>query len=221
MCSIGQKNKEKYKKRKNVPLKHIRFFTLSYFMLKQLFSSNARVKLLRTFLLNPDEEFFIRELTRKLDEQINSVRRELDNLKKIGLLKSRVRNRKKYYFINKNFLVFGELRDMFVKASSNDEQMGRAISKMGDVQLLLLTGKFVGKESNIDLLLVGEVDKGKLQKYLDESPKEKKDIKFTIISKKDFLYRLECKDKFVREILGAEGNIILINKLKKELSKVV
>jgi hypothetical protein len=53
-------------------------------MLKALFSSKARIKLLTAFLLNPDEEYFIRELTRKLDEQINSIRRELDNLKKIG-----------------------------------------------------------------------------------------------------------------------------------------
>jgi len=189
-------------------------------MLKPLFSSNARVKLLRTFLLSSEEEFFIRELTRKLDEQINSVRRELDNLKKIGLLKSRVRNRKKYYYVNKDFLIFNELRDIFLKASSNDEQMGRAISKMGEVYFLLLSGQFIGKPASVDLLLVGEVDKKKLQKYLDESMKGKKDIKFTIISKKDFLYRLECNDKFVKEILMAEGNIILINRLKKELEKM-
>jgi hypothetical protein len=188
-------------------------------MLKQLFSSGARVKLLRVFLMNPDEEFFIRELTRKLDEQINSIRRELDNLKKIGLLKSRVRNRKKYYYVNKEFLIYSELRDILIKASSNDEQMGRAISKMGEVDYLLLSGKFVGKDTNVDLLLVGEVDKRKLQKYLDETVKGKKDIKFTIISRKDFLYRLECHDKFVTEILASSGNMILINKLKKEMEK--
>ena len=188
-------------------------------MLKQLFSSNARVKLLRVFLLNPDEEFFIRELTRKLDEQINSIRRELDNLKKVGLLKSRVRNRKKYFYINKEFLIYGELRDILIKASSGDEQMGRAISKMGEVEFLLLSGKFIGKESSVDLLLVGEIDKKKLQKYLDETVKGKKDIKFTIISRKDFLYRLECNDKFVNEILSTEGNMILINRLKKEMER--
>ncbi len=190
-------------------------------MLKPLFSSGARVKLLKIFLLNPDEEFFIRELTRKLDEQINSIRRELDNLKKIGLLKSRVRNRKKYFHVNKDFLIFNELRDIFVKAGTNDEQMGRAISKMGEVHFLLLSGKFVNKPSSVDLLLVGEVDKKKLQKYLDEKVKGKKDIKFTIISKKDFLYRLECHDKFVKEILAGEGNMVLINKLKKELGKLL
>ena len=187
-------------------------------MLKALFSSNARVKLLKTFLLNPDEEFFIRELTRKLDEQINSVRRELDNLKKIGLLKSRVRNRKKFYYVNKDFLIYNELRDMFLKAGSNDEQMGRAISKMGQVDFLLLSGVYVGQDASVDLLVVGEIDKKKLQAYLDES-KGKKDVKFTIISKKDFLYRLECKDKFVKEIMSGDKNIVMINKLKKELEK--
>jgi len=188
-------------------------------MLKSIFSSNARVKLLKAFLLNPDEEFFIRELTRKLDEQINSIRRELDNLKKVGLLKSRVRNRKKYYYINKDFIIFTELRDIFVKASSNDEQMGRALSKMGQLDFLLLSGIYVGQESTVDLLIVGEIDKKQLQKYLDEKDGKKGEIKFTIISKKDFLYRLECKDKFVTNILKDEKNIILVNKLKKELEK--
>lgn len=187
-------------------------------MLKQIFSSNARVKLLKVFLLNPDEEFFIRELTRKLDEQINSIRRELDNLKKIGLLRSRVRNRKKYYTVNQAFVIYSELRDIFIKASSNDEQIGRAISKMGEVDFLLLSGVFLGKESNVDLLVVGEVDKKKLQAYLDKTVKDK-DIKFTIISSKDFLYRLECKDKFVVDILSEEKNMVLINKLKKDLEK--
>ena len=56
-------------------------------MLKKIFGSGARVKLFRQFLLNPKEEFFIRELTRILDEQINSLRRELANLEKIGMLK--------------------------------------------------------------------------------------------------------------------------------------
>ncbi len=187
-------------------------------MLKQLFSSNARVKLLKAFLLNPDEEFFIRELTRKLDEQINSVRRELDNLKKVGLLRSRLRNRKKYYTVNKNFLIYTELRDIFIKASSNDDQMSRVVSKMGEVDFLLLSGLFIGRESKVDLLLVGEVDKKQLQDYLDKT-EQGKDTKFTIISKKDFLYRLECKDKFVKDILAEEKNVVVINKMKKELEK--
>jgi hypothetical protein len=188
-------------------------------MLKALFSSNTRIKLLNTFLLNLDEEFFIRELTRKLDEQINSIRRELDNLKKIGLLKSKVRNRKKYYYVNKEFVIFNELRDILIKASSTDEQMARKILKMGEVDLMVLSGVFIGRESPVDLLIVGEVDKNKLQEYLSRSTKPQKDVKFTIITRKDFLYRLECKDRFVHDMVTDKKNLVLVNKLKKELER--
>ncbi|MBN2087629.1 hypothetical protein JW758_04745 [Candidatus Peregrinibacteria bacterium] len=190
-------------------------------MLKALFSSNTRIKLLNTFLLNTEEEFFIRELTRKLDEQINSIRRELDNLKKIGLLRSKVRNRKKYYYVNKEFVIFEELRDILIKASSNDEQLARKIAKMGNVDFMLLSGLFIGKESAVDLLIVGDVDKDKLKNYLLKSSNDKKDVKFTIISKKDFLYRLECKDKFVYDMIRNLKNIIVVNKLKKELDRYI
>ncbi len=58
-------------------------------VLKALFSSQTRVKLLSTFLLHPEQEYFIRELTRLLNEQINSIRRELENLRRIGVVKAR------------------------------------------------------------------------------------------------------------------------------------
>lgn len=196
-------------------------FLFRTFMLKALFSSNTRIKLLHTFVLNPDEEFFIRELTRKLDEQINSIRRELDNLKKIGLLKSKVRNRKKYYYVCKDFIIFNELRDILIKASSTDEQLVRKIAKMGEIELMVLSGEFVGRESNVDLLIVGEVDKNKLQEYLVKTRRGKKDVKFTIISTKDFLYRLDMKDRFVFDMLKDDKNMIVVNKLKKELDRIL
>lgn len=188
-------------------------------MLKALFSSNTRVKLLNTFLLNPDEEYFIRELTRKLDEQINSIRRELNNLKKIGMLRSKMRNRKKYYILNQDFPVVHELRGIFMKASNTDDELVNNILKLGVVELLVLHGAFIGKESSVDLLIVGEVDKTELQKLLSAVSKPKPDIKFAIFPRKEFLYRLECKDKFVNNLLSDKASIIAVNKLKKELEK--
>jgi DNA-binding transcriptional regulator YhcF (GntR family) len=57
-------------------------------MLGKLFGSNARVKILKIFLLNPTKKYYIRQLARDLDLQVNSVRRELENLEKLGLLSS-------------------------------------------------------------------------------------------------------------------------------------
>ncbi|MCK5607789.1 hypothetical protein KAR91_38255 [Candidatus Pacearchaeota archaeon] len=189
-------------------------------MLKALFSSKARIKLLTVFLLNPDEEYFIRELTRKLDEQINSIRRELDNLKKIGLLRSRVKNRKKYFFCNKDFVIFNELRDIILKAMNNDGDLIRKIGKIGEVDLLLLSGVFVGKQAPVDLLIVGDFDKEKFQGLLSEHSKSGKDLKFTSMTKRDFLYRLEMKDKFIRDLILDDKTIVAINRLKKELEKI-
>ena len=59
-------------------------------MLGNLFGSNARVKILKLFLLHPEKKYYIRQLARDLDLQVNSVRRELDNLEKFGLLKSSI-----------------------------------------------------------------------------------------------------------------------------------
>lgn len=189
-------------------------------MLKALFSSKTRIKLLTTFLLNPDEEYFIRELTRKLDEQINSIRRELDNLKKIGLLKSRMKNRKKYYYCNKDFLIFNELRDILLKAMNTDGDLIRKIGKLGEVDLLVLSGVFVGKDAKVDLLVVGDIDNMKLQQLLSEHSKEGEDLRFTNMSAKDFLYRLEMKDKFIRDLITDEKSIVAVNRLKKDLERI-
>lgn len=184
-------------------------------MLKHLFTSNTRIKLLTLFLLNPDEEYFIRELTRKLNEQINSIRRELDNLKKLGLLKSKLKNRKKYYIVNKNFVAFHDLRNIIIKAMSGKDDLVKKITKLGDVEFMALLGIFVDKASPVDLLLVGEIDKQKVQELLNTEIETEKPIRFSILSKDDFLYRIKCKDQFIQSILYDPDNIIAVNKLER------
>ncbi len=184
-------------------------------MLKRLFTSNTRIKLLTLFLLNPEEEYYIRELTRKLDEQINSIRRELTNLRKLGLLKTKTKSRKKYYFINKQFVAFQDLKNIIVKAMSGKDDLVKKITKFGDVDFLALLGVFVDKPSPVDLLLVGTVDKQKLQEFLNAEIETEKPIRFSILTKDDFLYRIKCKDQFIHSILTDSDNIIAVNKLEK------
>lgn len=187
-------------------------------MLKRLFTSGARIKLLEIFLLNPDGEFFIRELTRKLNEQINSIRRELGNLKSIGLLRSRFKNRKKFYVVNKHFILFNELRSIVIKAASSLEGIAKKLQKLGKIDLLIISGVFIEKNTPTDLFIVGEVDKQHLEDFVMRELELKRPIKMSIITKEDFLYRLKVNDKFVRELLEDPENIIAVNKLEKYLS---
>ncbi|MBP7058114.1 hypothetical protein KBB06_02100 [Candidatus Gracilibacteria bacterium] len=187
-------------------------------MLKRLFTSNTRIKLLTLFLTNPDNEYFIRELTRKLDEQINSIRRELDNLKKLGLLKTKTRNRKKFFIVNKNFIVFSELRSIILKAISDKENVAKRIAGFGSLDVLILSGLFVEKDSPIDLLLVGEIDRKQLEEFFATELETKRPVRFSIMNKEEYLYRRKCKDKFIADLLEDPDNIIAMNRLDKETS---
>lgn len=183
-------------------------------MLKQLFTSNTRIKLLTVFLMNTEEEYFIRELTRKLNEQINSVRRELDNLKKIGLLKSRTKNRKKYYYVNTDFILIEELKAIIIKALSSNETLAKDISKMGEVKLLALSGLFTNRETtSVDMLIVGNVDRERLAKYINSDIKTKRPIKFSIMSEVDYKYRLDCNDQFISDLVNDPSNQLPIKKI--------
>ena len=184
-------------------------------MLKRLFTSTTRVKLLTIFLLNPDQEFFIRELTRKIDEQINSIRRELDNLKKLGLLRTKEKNRKKYYVVNKNFLLYHELRAMVLKGLSNKDDITKKIASFGAVDVLILSGIFVNQESLIDLLIVGTIDKEKLEEYLNNELDTSRPIRFSVMTREDFLYRRQCHDKFLSDLMDNSENLVSINNLEK------
>lgn len=183
-------------------------------MLKRLFTSNTRIKLMTIFLMNPAEEYFIRELTRKLDEQINSIRRELDNLKRVGLLKTRTKNRKKYYYANTSFIIYEELKSIIIKAVSSNENLIKDIQKMGEVIVLALSGQFVERPTtSVDMLIVGNVDRERLTQYINNELRTKRPIKFTVMNEEDYRYRVSCKDKFVSDLMNDEDNQIAINKM--------
>lgn len=84
-------------------------------MLKELFSSQIRVLLLNTFLMNSDSEYYLRELAEKFKVSPRHISLELQNLKKIELVKKRISGKQHYYSVNKNHPIFQELRNIFIK----------------------------------------------------------------------------------------------------------
>src|SRR5690349_13557407 len=147
------------------------------YMIEQLFGSKTRVKLLYLFYGNPNRSFYVREITRKIDEQINSVRRELSNLLSIGIITSDNTNNRLYYEVNQKFEHYEPLLAMFggkskttVKATKASNEEGQTdLAALGNIDIALLTGQFTRDESTgIDLLIVGNVNQNKLHKYIAE-----------------------------------------------------
>lgn len=185
-------------------------------MIEQLFGSKTRVKLLQLFYGNPNRPFFVREITRKIDEQINSVRRELSNLQNIGIISSDNSDNKLYYEVNQQFKYYKPLAVMFGDASllkknsplkSDDEY---DLKKLGRVDLLLLTGQFTRDESSgIDILIVGDLNTSQINKYIDYLEKqENKQLRFVVMDSKEFTYRQTVNDRFLLGVLNSKKQII-------------
>ena len=185
--------------------------------LEQLFGSTARVRLLRFFLGNDadDNRFFVRELVRKLNVQLNGVRRELQNLEALGLLESSSgeSQKKRYYKLNKNFPLYSELKALISKAEFfTENRLIEELKKLGAVNLLILTGHFVGiKDSPTDMLIVGKIKRSSLAKKVADLEKEMcREINYTLFSPREYKYRKDITDKFLYQILGNK-KIVAIN----------
>lgn len=187
-------------------------------MLEHLFSSKVRLKLLSLFLLSPDQSFYVRELTRRLNERINSVRRELDNLSKMGLLTFRTDDRRKYYMVDRNFALYEELRALMLKAGvTPQDKATKLLQNLKGVKLVVLTGTFTQQSNTkVDLLVVGSPAKPKLQAAISELEKSAgKQVRYSVIDVDEYEYRINMRDQFLAEILQNE-HIKVVDKLAKK-----
>ncbi len=187
-------------------------------MIDQLFGSKTRVKLLHLFYSNPNRSFYVREITRKIDEQINSVRRELSNMLSIGIISSDTQNNKLYYEVNQKYEYYDPLSQIFGSeqvinktASSDDLSSETRLKQLGNIDLAFLTGQFTRDESSgVDMLIVGDINQTQLEKYVNElEEKEGKDIRFAVMTPKDFSYRQQVNDRFILLALAAKKQILV------------
>lgn len=208
-------------------------------MFEQLFGSKTRVKLLELFYTNPNRAFYVREITRKIDEQINSVRRELSNLLSIGIITSEANNNRLYYEVNQKYEHYEPMTTIFggvaksapvkktaAKPSAKDEPvkevatdvapehpMAKSARTAGKVELALLTGQFTRDESaGVDILLVGDLTQSKTAKFISELEKsENKELRWVTMSLPDYKYRVQVNDRFISNVLAAKKQVIINN----------
>jgi len=193
-------------------------------MIDTLFGSKTRVKLLHLFLNHPGQSFYVREITRLIDEQINSVRRELSNMLEVGVITSDTADNKLYYEVNQRYEFYTALRAIFAgeaidatkpslapEQSNVNEQYLSAIAGIASLRIAILAGVLVrGSTSSVDVLLVGSVPTAKVKAAMAIIEKlEGREINYTVMSYDDFYYRLSVRDKFLTEILNSTHTVAI------------
>lgn len=176
--------------------------------LEKLFGSKTRAKLLALFFENPNKSYYVREITRVIEEQINSVRRELTNLNALGLVKIETYENKVYYSANSKHPFARPMIEIFSKRISTVVDMD--VPRIGwdeyakpvknTLKALVVTNRVPGQEG-VDLLIVGDDRARKLTHWAEVVEKKQgKPLNYVILSREDYLYRKSLKDRFIADI---------------------
>jgi DNA-binding transcriptional ArsR family regulator len=195
-------------------------------MLEHLFGSKTRLKLLRLFFRESEKPFFVRELTRIIDVQINAVRRELELLVAAGLVqevdveantsRDPSSGLRKYYKLNKGSLLYPEIQSLLQKAKILEDQsfFQEIHEKGGDIKVFLLTGSFTGdKRSPTDIFIVGNLKERAIMNAIAGYEKDHgSTVRFTFMTEAEFVDRRQIMDKFLFSIFEAD-NIKVVNEL--------
>ena len=188
-------------------------------MIDSLFGSKTRVKLLHLFLNNPEKSFYVREITRMIDEQINSVRRELANMVSVGIVQQDAIDNKLYYSVNEDYPYIKPLAAIF--SDKNTEGGAGAaggvswkdsLGRMRGLKLAIISGKLVvGSNSAVDLLLVGDdMSAVTIKNLVKKIEKDRKiEINYAVISYDDFYYRMSVKDRFIMDIVRNKHSVLV------------
>jgi hypothetical protein len=197
-------------------------------MIDALFGSKTRVKLLHLFMNNPGKAFYVREITRLIDEQINSVRRELANMLSVGVITSNNTDNKLYYEVNQRYEFYTPFREIFagvkgvkkvgggktttVKAGGRDTWK-YALRDLPGVRIAIVAGVLVeGSASKVDMLIAGTTSKVKITDLITEVEAViGREITYATMTYDEFYYRVSVRDKFISDVLANKHEVLVDN----------
>lgn len=191
--------------------------------IEKLFGSKTRAKLLDLFFSDTAKSYYVREITRVIGEQINSVRRELINLEGIGIVKSETYDNKVYYSANMKSPYAHAFQEIFSPrkvpmangATSSTVEVHRVLRRNNDweevikpvvkyLSGLIVLNRLPGQEG-IDMLIVGDDRTKKLTRWAEVVERRQgRPMNYVIMDREDYLYRKSVRDKFINELLEME-----------------
>lgn len=176
-------------------------------MLEELFVSRVRVKILQLFLSSPQESLFhVREIVRRVSEEINAVRRELARMEKYGMAQSEWRANRRLYRFRKDYRYYRELISLVAKTTGLGGNFLKHRVNLGKVKFAFLSTRFVkyipSSSEDVDLLVVGNIVLPELQAIIaDEQARREREINYSFMDEAEFRFRVKRRDPFILRVL--------------------
>jgi hypothetical protein len=200
-------------------------------ILAKLFGSPSRVKLMRLFLMNPEDVFDKTEMGKRSKITGTTLQKEIRMMEDIGLIKSRTVIKMKPKSNGKNgplekrkvagfgmdstFPYLAALRSLVTEIALGKEDVSARFRNCGQLKLIIVAGVFIDEaDSRVDVLLVGDkmkkpIIEGVLRRLEAELGKE---LTYGLMETTEFEYRFGIYDKFIRDIIDYP-HLVVLNKL--------
>ena len=183
-------------------------------MLIKLFTSKLRVEILALFFSRPEESLYFGEIGKLTGEDRGNISRELRNLEAIGLLVSRKEGYLKYYSLNRDFLLYDELRSMIQKTRGAVGTIKEALSSEKKIDFAFIYGSIASgtetAKSDLDLMVIGDVPLESLLKRMKGPEKFLgREINPSLYSLKEYKNRMKKNDPFIAHVMN-EPRIMII-----------
>ena len=182
--------------------------------MEELFVSKVRVKILQLFLTSPDPLLHVREIVRRVDEEINAVRRELSRMEKYGMVASEWRANRRLYRFKKDYKFYAELLALVAKSFGLGGDIVKNKVALGKIKYALMAVRFAKNEpsgaEDVDLLVVGQIVLPELQSLVaNEQTKREREINYSFMDEAEFAFRVRRRDPFILKVL-VQPRIMLI-----------
>lgn len=182
--------------------------------LKDFMMSRVRVQLIELFYQNPNEMYYVRQITREVDEEINAVRRELDRMLTNGIIKKEQRGNRLYYSLNTQYYYYNELLCLVSKSTGLGKEFNKKRSKLGKIEYVMFSGKFAKHlnraHDDIDILIVGDVVQAEISMLIQHEEKiREREINYTIFSSEEFEFRKQRRDPFLLDQLSGSRIMVI------------
>jgi len=190
-------------------------------MLEDIIISRVRVKMLSLFLANPGVIFHVRDIVRRVGEEINAVRRELAHMEKAGMVTKEQRANRLFYTFRKDYLLYFELMELVAKTSGLGWDIVKNRAKLGKIKYAMLSGKFIRhthkqNSTDVDLLIVGNIVLPELAQLVKaEESKRGQELNYTVMTEEEYAFRKRRRDPFVLSVL--EGSRVMLIGDEEEL----
>ncbi|MDO8429024.1 MAG: hypothetical protein Q7S88_00140 [Candidatus Daviesbacteria bacterium] len=182
--------------------------------MEELFISKVRVKLLKLLLTTTEPLLHVREIVRRVDEEINAVRRELLRMEKFNMVTSEWRANRRLYHFRKDYVYYRELLGFVAKSTGVGGEIVKNKNKLGKIKFALISLRYLKNHpsapDDVDILVVGQIVSPELQAIIsDEQARREAEINYSFMDESEFNFRVKRRDPFILKVLTQPKVLIM------------